>query len=116
VAALAAKREQKVSEAAANVAKKKKRIIKAQEASIKAAVTAAATAAATAAETILKKAVADASLAAATVASTYYKELFEALKKIKDQATQIEATQEDELIDELLNLSDDEIAEESLAI
>jgi hypothetical protein len=86
VAALAAKREQKVLEATTNVTKKKKRTIKAQEASIKAAATATATATAAAADAILKKAVADASLAAAAIASAYYKELLKALKKIVDQA------------------------------
>jgi hypothetical protein len=116
VAALAVKREQKVLEATANVAKKKKRTIKAQEASIKAAATATAAATAAAADATLKKAVADASSAAAAVASAYYKELLKASKKIADQATQIEETQEDELIDKLLNLSDDKIIEESLAI
>lgn len=82
-AALAAKREQRASEAAANVAKKKKRTIEAQKASIKAA----ATAAAAAAEASLKKAVAEASLATAAMASAYYKELLEALKKTEEQAT-----------------------------
>jgi hypothetical protein len=86
VAALAAKREQKVLEATANITKKKKRTIKAQEVSIKAAATATAAAAAAIADATLKKAIADASLATATIASTYYKELLKALKKIEDQA------------------------------
>jgi len=50
------------------------------------------------------------------VASAYYKELLEASKKTEEQATQIEETQEDELINELLDLSDDKVTEESLAI
>jgi hypothetical protein len=41
---------------------------------------------------LLKKAVIKASLTVAAVASTYYKELLEALKKIEEQATQIEET------------------------
>jgi hypothetical protein len=41
---------------------------------------------------LLKKAITKASLAAAAVASVYYKELLEALKKIEEQATQIEET------------------------
>ena len=85
MAALAVKREQKVLEAAANLTKKKKKcIIKAQEASIKAVAIATAAAAIAAAEVILKKAIADTSLPAATIASAYYKELLKALKKIED--------------------------------
>ena len=109
MAVLAVKREPKVLKAAANIANKKKRTIKAPEVSIKAAATAAA-------EAILKKAVADTSSAAAAVASAYYKELLKALQKTEDQATQIEETQKDELINQLLDLSDNKIAEESLAI
>ena len=54
--------------------------------------------------------------ATAAVTFTYYKELFKALKKIEERAIHIEETQENELINKLLKLSNNETIEEILAI